>query len=76
MQFREPVPYRAPNRLIVSPNPRLLVITRDKTFEKIPHGRIRPRKIDMAAPDPWSCFLVVLDERERVRIMHDDEIVL
>ncbi|PYL22857.1 MAG: hypothetical protein DMF37_11195 [Verrucomicrobia bacterium] len=37
---------------------------------------LRSGKIDTAAPDPPTFVFVVLDQRQRLRIVHDHKIVL
>ena len=37
---------------------------------------VRAREIDVAAPDPRAFFLVMLDQWQRLRVVHNHEIVL
>src|SRR5205823_13839888 len=40
-----------------------------------PRLGLRSRKIDMTAPKPWAALFMMLDQRQRLRVMNDDEIV-
>ena len=51
------------------------IVLIDPGPEVIPHLSLRLGQIDVATPDPRTFFLVELDQGQRLRIMHDHEIV-
>ena len=52
------------------------VIFFDEPGQIVPESRVRPGQLDVAAPNPGILFLIVLDQRKRLRIVDDDIIVI
>src|SRR4030095_2350781 len=52
------------------------IVTIDPTPQVFPSFRFRPGKIEVTTPDPRTFLLVMLDQRKRLRVMHDDEVVI
>ena len=52
------------------------VIVIDPGPEILPRCHLRMRYVDVATPDPGGFFLVVLDQRQRLPVVHDHKIML
>jgi hypothetical protein len=52
------------------------IVAEDERFHKIPEFGIGVSDIDMTAPDPGLCLFVEFDERERLRVVHDNAVVV
>jgi hypothetical protein len=52
------------------------IVALDQGFEEVPYNRIGRRQINVTTPGPRARALVVLDQEKRLRIVHDDDVVL
>ena len=52
------------------------VVLVDPTPQIFPHLFVWPGEIDVATPDPRTIFFVMLDQGQRLRVVHNHEIVL
>jgi hypothetical protein len=55
-------------------NDRIVLV--DPTPQIFPHLGVWPREIQVTTPDPRAFLFVVFNQRQRLRIVHDHEIVL
>jgi hypothetical protein len=52
------------------------VVFIDPTPQIVPRFGIRPGKVEVTPPEPWAFFLVMLDQRQWLRVVHNDKVVI